>query len=221
MIIKIVNYVIIILQHSINTIQQILHWLSINISVAWLSFFIALAAYLRNNGQKFRYLFEEDKEKITITLYNDSVGTETVIFDSVAISSSKNYIYRKLIVPNYLKHANTNSNSSKIIFLNSSNMMDRSDEQKKQEAYFDYFSIKIHMYKRIELKSEIFVQEFSNLLMSNQRALNRFRNKKEIYFLFLFATMSGQIKVITISINPTSMIAEKLNKKLNKRIDCL
>lgn len=217
MIIKIVNYVIIILQHSINTIQQVLHWLSINISVAWLSFFIALAAYLRNNSQKFRYLFEDDKEKITITLYNDSVGTETVIFDSVTISSSKNYIYRKLIVPNYLKHAN--SNSSKIIFSNSSNMMDRSDEQKKQEAYFDYFSIKSHMYKRIELKSEIFVQELSNLLMSNQRALNRFRNKKEIYFLFLFATMSGQIKVITISINPTSRIAEELNKKIDKRID--
>lgn len=34
MIIKIVNYVIIILQNSINTIQQVLHWLSINISVA-------------------------------------------------------------------------------------------------------------------------------------------------------------------------------------------
>jgi hypothetical protein len=71
----------------------IIRWFDKNISVGWLAFGLAVLTFLRNNQKKLLQRFEYSsficEFKTTITVYNNSLGTETSRFVGILVTNKK------------------------------------------------------------------------------------------------------------------------------------
>lgn len=86
---------------SWELILNIIQWISINISVGWLAFGLAVITFLRNRHRKLRQSFEyssgSNNFETAIFLYNDSLGTEASELLGIMVTDKKFYLYRKLL----------------------------------------------------------------------------------------------------------------------------
>lgn len=81
----------------------VLHWTSTHISVGWLSFGVALLAFTRNNHKKLLQQFEYSSPthdfKTTITVYNDSLGTESSRFMGILVTTKRTTVIERCCYP--------------------------------------------------------------------------------------------------------------------------
>lgn len=86
---------------SWELILNIIQWISINISVGWLAFGLAVITFLRNRHRKLRQSFEyssgNNNFETAISIYNDSLGTEASQLLGIMVTDKKFYLYRKLL----------------------------------------------------------------------------------------------------------------------------
>lgn len=195
----------------------VLHWTSTHISVGWLSFGVALLAFTRNNHKKLLQQFEYSSPthdfKTTITVYNDSLGTESSRFMGILVTTKKNYCYRKMLLPWLIKHTKY---ADKIFPYDQ--MIDIQDDKERQKLNF--FSIKSHEVRPIVIDRKEFLNHIDQRLSDNRRALKNFVNRKPVYMYFMHQTIAGKIKVFGLKIDYQDPIGkdldmEKLKNNLN------
>ena len=95
---KVIQLFIIQSWELILTISQ---WINIHLSASWLAFGLAIIVFLRNGHKKLRQSFEYSSAghnfDTAISVYNDSLGTETSKLLGIMVTDKKFYLYRKLL----------------------------------------------------------------------------------------------------------------------------
>lgn len=204
-----------ILSESIYQIYKftsgIVSWGLINIPVSWLSFFIAIIGLARNNHNKLRQRF--DYSSVThpcntvITVYNDSLVTETSRFNGIIVTAKKPNLLRKKVIKWNLKNKKFGHNKQLLFPFHQMVNIQNNDEIKQS----DFFAVKSHEMREIIINKKNFLNSIKNKLYSNIKALTKFTNKKAFYVYFVYETVTGKTRMFAVKIIFDDPIGQDLN----------
>lgn len=194
-----------------NFTSGILSWGLVNIPVGWLSLFLAIIGLARNNHNKLRqrldYSSVTHQCNTVITVYNDSLVTETSRFNGIIVTAKKPNLLRRKLIKCNLKNEKFGHNKQLLFpFLEMVNI--QNNEEIKQT---DFFSVKSHEMREIIINKELFLASIRNKLYSNSKALKKFTTKKSFYVYFVYETVTGKTRMFAYKIIFDNPIGKDLN----------
>lgn len=248
-----INFLMGYIGQSWELILNIIHWISINISVGWLAFGLAVITFLRNRHRKLRQSFEYSsgnnnfETDISISIYNDSLGTEASQLLGIMVTDKKFYLYRKLLPyiirvklrlwkDSNSKTTHTTRSGTYRLFLSFIDKIKSKNYKKQYEdkglyhylhmvniqngdeiAATGFIPIKSHEMRTIVIPKERFLAAVKNRLTFNYKALKRFVNKKPVYIYFIYQTMSGTVKEFVVETDYQDSLGKDLDMEELKR----
>ncbi|MCT3446762.1 hypothetical protein EFQ36_00215 [Limosilactobacillus fermentum] len=202
---------------SWELILNIIQWISINISVGWLAFGLAVITFLRNRHKKLRQSFEYSSEnnnfETAISIYNDSLGTEASKLLGIMVTDKKFYLYRKLMpyiirVKLRLNYKKQYEDKGLYPYLQMVNI-----QNGDEIASTGFIPVKSHEMRTIVIPKGRFLKAVKNRLMLNYKALKRFVNKKPVYIYFIYQTMSGTVKEFVLETDYQDALGKDLDRE--------
>lgn len=193
-------------------ILNILEW----VPVGWLSLIIALITLIINNHkkllQRFQYKSEIDNSTTTISVYNDSIGTEAFKLNGIMVNSKKCWLYRKVLAVQ-LKY---NCGHKHVKIFPYFYMLNKQNDEKVRQS--DYMPLKSHNIRNIYINRNDFLKAVRNRLYDDYNALERFCRDKPIYIHFVYEKLSGKTKILTVKVVNNDSLGRDLDKKTCQQV---